>query len=315
MITTTEPIIGTLERGDINGHIERLLNDLGDPEPPLKLESVRELLQLDLTYYSKENLNILDEMVHRAKMAGKRITSTAKNMQDLINQHGLKGILMLKEGDKKIFIDSDVAELKRRFIIAHEILHDLLPWHRSLLIGDNEMTLNPTFYNTMEAEANYGGRKLMFLGDQFQSEALDCEFNWDTIDELKKRYGNTFTTTLWHIVCERDPNQPAFGLISKHPYYPNTCIKAGTENVAYFPRSKKLIEQFPNLTHDEAFAAVKKHATRSKKGPVGEGESLFYDVNGQPHVFEMFSFCNTYDLLSYGVYKMPHNKLIGMGGL
>ena len=146
-----EPIIDDYERADINEHISRLLRDLGNPEPPLRLEVVRELQKLDLTYYSKSDLNLLDEMAHRAKMAGHKISSTAQSMRDVVNEFGLKGLLMLKEGDKRIFIDDDVVPLKRRFVIAHEILHDLLPWHRSLLIGDNETTLNPTFHQAMEA--------------------------------------------------------------------------------------------------------------------------------------------------------------------
>ncbi|XHC09215.1 hypothetical protein ABWH98_16925 [Labrenzia sp. ac12] len=303
-----EPIIDDYERSDINEHIARLLRDLGNPEPPLRLEVVRELQQLDLTYYSKSNLNLLDEMAHRAKMAGHSISSTAKSMRDVVNKFGLKGLLMLKEGDKRIFIDDEVVPLKRRFIIAHEILHDLLPWHRSLLIGDNELTLNPTFHQAMEAEANYGGRRLIFMGDQFQREALDCCFDWQTIAKFKDRYGNTLTTTLWQMVCERDPEHPAFGLISRHPYHPDICSKAGNDNVAYFPRSRGLIERFPSLTHDIAFAAVVEHATTKKRGPVGEGESVFYDVNGEAHVFEIYSFSNTYDLLTFGIYKAPYSR-------
>ena len=304
-----EPLIGNYERGDINEHIARLLRDLGNPEPPLRLEQVRALQQLDLTYYSKSDLNLLDEMAHRAKMAGHQISSTAKNMRDVVNEYGLKGLLMLKEGDKRIYIDDDVVELKRRFVIAHEILHDLLPWHRSLLIGDNESTLNPTFHHAMEAEANYGGRRLIFMGEQFQREALDCPFEWKTINNFRNRYGNTLTTTLWHMVCERDPVQPAFGLISRHPYHSDICAKAGNENVAYFPRSQGLIERFPALTHDIAFAAVTTHASTRKKGPVGEGESVFYDANGEAHVFSIYSFSNTYDLLTYGIYKKPYTAL------
>lgn len=301
-----EPIIDEYERADINEHISRLLRDLGNPEPPLRLEVVRELQKLDLTYYSKSDLNLLDEMAHRAKMAGHQISSTAQSMRDVVNEFGLKGLLMLKEGDKRIFIDDDVVPLKRRFVIAHEILHDLLPWHRSLLIGDNETTLNPTFHQAMEAEANYGGRRLIFMGDQFRREALDCSFNWKTIASFKDRYGNTLTTTLWQMVCERDPKQPAFGLISRHPYHADICSKVGNENVAYFPRSRGLIERFPSLTHDMAFAAVAQHATTKKRGPVGEGESIFYDANGEAHVFEIYSFSNTYDLLTFGVYKSPY---------
>lgn len=301
-----EPIIDPFERNDINEHIARLLRDLEDPEPPLKLEEVRAQQKLDLTYYSKSNLDLLDEMAHRAKMAGQQISSSAKNMRDIVSEYGLKGLLMLKEGEKKIYIDDDVVPLKRRFVIAHEILHDLLPWHRSLLIGDNESTLNPTFHQAMEAEANYGGRRLIFLGDQFQREALDCAFEWKTITQFKDRYKNTLTTTLWHMVCERDPSHPAFGLISRHPYHGGICPKAGNDNVAYFPRSQGLIERFPGLNHDIAYSAVVQHAGTRKSGPVGHGESIFYDANGEAHIFEIYSFCNTYDLLTYGIYRKPY---------
>nr|WP_319473804.1 ImmA/IrrE family metallo-endopeptidase [uncultured Cohaesibacter sp.] len=306
-MTVIEPIIDELERNDINEHISRLLRDLGNPEPPLRLDTVRELQKLDLAYYSKSNLDLLDEMAHKARLAGNQISSTAKGMRDVVTEYGIKGLLMLKEGDKKIFIDDDVVPLKRRFVIAHEIIHDLLPWHRALLIGDNETTLNPTFHQAMESEANYGGRRLIFMGGQFQKEARDGDFDWKTIQQLKKRYNNTLTTTLWHMVCERDPNQPAFGLISKHPYHGSICPKAGKGNVAYFPRSNGLIKHFPELTHDMAYAAVVKHASTKKSGPVGEGESVFHDANGDPHIFEIFSFSNTYDLLSYGIYNRPYN--------
>lgn len=304
-----EPDIGEIERREIHDHIARLLRDLGNPEPPLRLEKVRELQKLDLSYYSKSDLNLLDEMAHKARLAGHQISSSAKSMRDVVTQFGIKGLLMLKEGDKKIFIDDEVVPLKRRFVISHEIIHDLLPWHRSLLIGDNEETLNPTFHQEMEAEANYGGRRLIFMGDQFPSEARDCAFDWRSIQQFHKRYGNTLTTTLWHMVCERDPDHPAFGLISKHPYHSDICVRAGNDNVAYFPRSRGLIERFPKLTHDLAYAAVVDHASRSKRGPVGQGESVFYDANGDPHVFEIYSFSNTHDLLTYGLWKRPHRKL------
>ncbi|MET1416829.1 ImmA/IrrE family metallo-endopeptidase [Roseibium sp. HPY-6] len=305
-----EPMIGDYERRDIHDHVARLLRDLGNPEPPLRLEQVRELQKLDLTYYSKADLNLLDEIAHKARMAGHVISSSAKRMVDVVSEHGLRGMLMLQEGDKRIFIDDDaVPPLKRRFIIAHEITHDLLPWHRSLLLGDNESTLNPTFHQTMEAEANYGGRHLIFMGERFQPEALDHTFAWKTIDQLRKRYGNTLTTTLWQMVCERDPLCPAFGLVSRHPYHAEICAKAGDEKVAYFPRSKALIERFPGVTTESAYAAVCEHATTRKRGPVGEGESVFLDANHDPHLFEISCFSNTYDLLTYGIYKGPSKRI------
>jgi hypothetical protein len=37
---------------DIDGRIERVLGGLGNPEPPLRLEEVRELLKLDRVFYT-----------------------------------------------------------------------------------------------------------------------------------------------------------------------------------------------------------------------------------------------------------------------
>ncbi|TIT84278.1 MAG: hypothetical protein E5W41_10430, partial [Mesorhizobium sp.] len=59
IMSAIEPIIGDFERRDIHEHISRLLRDLGNPEPPLRLEQVRALQKLDLTYYSKANLSLL----------------------------------------------------------------------------------------------------------------------------------------------------------------------------------------------------------------------------------------------------------------
>lgn len=313
-MSAIEPIIGEFERQDIHEHIARLLRDLGNPEPPLRLEQVRALQKLDLTYYSKANLNLLDEIAHRARMAGNDITTTTKRMVDVVKKYGLRGMLMSKEGDKRIFIDDDVAELKRRFLIAHEITHDLLPWHRSLLLGDNESTLNPTFHQAMEAEANYGGRHLLFLGGKFQREARDCSLEWKSIEGLRKRYGNTITTTLWQMVCERDPDSAAFGVVSRHPFHRDICEKAGNDNVAYFPRSRAFVQHFPGVTTDIAYSAICNHATPRKRGPVGEGESIFYDANGEAHLFWLYSFSNTYDLLTYGIHRRKHAKVYA-GGL
>lgn len=309
-MATEEPPIGQYEAADINDHVDRLLRDLGWPEPPLRLEQVRELQKLDLTYYSKSDLDLLDEMAHRARMAGSTILSTAKRMVDVVEQFGLRGLLMLKENEKKIFIDNEVVELKRRFIIAHEVTHDLLPWHRSLLLGDNEATLSPSCHQIMEAEANYGGRRLIFMGKQFHKEARACEFSWQSIQEFKKRYGNTLTTTLWHMVCERDPAQPVFGMISRHPLHMSIGGRGDGKDVAYFIRSDGFRTQFSNIVESDAFTALRTYASGKKRGPIGEAVRVFPNANGDPCEFEMFTFSNSYDLLTYGIYKGPHRRIV-----
>lgn len=306
-----DPKIGQYERGDINDLVDRLLRDLGMPEPPLNLDQVRQLQKLDLSYYSKTDLNLLDEMAHRARMAGSTILSSAKRMADVVSQYGLRGLLMLKENDKKIFIDDSVPALKHRFIISHEITHDLLPWHRALLLGDNEATLSPSCHQVMEAEANYGGRRLIFMGKRFHAEARDISVSWTSIEMMKKRYGNTLTTTLWQFVCERDPGHPVFGLISRHPLHPEIGRDHGGD-VAYFIRSDGFRQYFSNVSEQDAFNALRSYVSGKKRGPMGEDIQVFFNANGEACDFEMFSFSNGYELLTYGVYKGLHRQVVGL---
>ncbi|UTW59040.1 ImmA/IrrE family metallo-endopeptidase [Kordiimonas sp. SCSIO 12603] len=313
-MTMLEPEIGEFESKDIREHVNRLLRDLGWPEPPIKLEEARAIQKLDLTYYSKTDLNLLDEIAHKTKLAGATILGTARKMTEVVEKAGLRGLLLLKENDKKIFIDDEVVQLKRRFLIAHEISHDLLPWHRSLLMGDNEHTLNPGCHQMMEAEANYTARKLIFHGDLFQREALDCKFSWNSIKALKHRYGNTYTTTLWHMVCERDPDHPAFGLIGKHPYHSDIGSRKSNSNVAYFPRSKAFRERFSHVSSEDLFNVISTYASRNKKGPIGETELILTDLNGESCVFYMYSFSNGYDLLTFGYFLELHKSLVGFEG-
>lgn len=55
----------------IDLRVEKLLKDLGNPEPPLSLTDVRKLLKLDLGYYSTDDDSWLREKIHQMKVAGK----------------------------------------------------------------------------------------------------------------------------------------------------------------------------------------------------------------------------------------------------
>jgi Zn-dependent peptidase ImmA (M78 family) len=295
---------------DIEEHIDRVLKDMGHPEPPLKLEDVRDLLRLNLTYYTKEDLNLLDEIAHQTVMAGNLVMTKAKQMRDVIAKVGLKGLLLSE--DRQIFIDDEVKDLKKRFVIAHEIAHDVIPWHQSLLLGDNEETLSPRCYQKMEVEANYGARRLMFLGGRYKEETLSQAFDWKVVQKLSKRFGNTLSTSLWEQVNCQDEHGPAFGMISKHPYHAGIGMRAGGENVAYFITSGKFDLQFSNLGPEDGFDALQSYVTRGKRGPIGEGICILHDISGIAHEFHMTSFCNTYDVLTMGTYVGPRKLVIGL---
>lgn len=293
-----EPEIDHFSVGDIRAQISRVLRDLDNPEPPLNLDHVRSLLKLDLNYYSSTDLNLLDEIAHKLKVAGKSLVERPTRFTDVVKKAKLNALWI--PDDRCILIDDEVPELKHRHIQAHEITHSITPWHRDFLLGDNDITLNPQCHATIEAEANYGAGQLLFLLDQFKNESRDLGFSWKSIQILKNRYKNTLTTTLWHWVEERDPTLPVVGLISRHPKSPKIGGGADGADCTHFIRSNGFIRQFPNIDEQAIYAIISRYVTFRTRGPVGNSTEQLTDVNGDTHEFYFDSFSNGYSLLTFG---------------
>lgn len=69
---------------EIDAITDKILRELGYPEPPLKLEDVRELLKLDLAYFSTEQDGLFRSTVSRLKRAGKQLMSRPGLLGDAI---------------------------------------------------------------------------------------------------------------------------------------------------------------------------------------------------------------------------------------
>lgn len=294
-----EPEVDDYSAEDIRKQVARVLRDLGNPDPPVKLDEVRDLLKLDLDYYSKTDLGLFDEVSHRVKVGGKLLLRKPGRMIDAVQKAGLRALLF--QDDRRILIDDAVPVPKHRHIEAHEIIHDITPWHRDFLLGDNELTLNPECHDIIEAEANYGASQLLFLMERFAQEARDMELCWDSIQALKKRYGNTVTTTLWHVVKERNPSHPVVGLISRHPRRPKIGGGPNGESCRHFIPSHGFRNFFPHVVATDIYRIVKSYVDFRSRGPTGETSVAMKDANGEMWEFRFESFCNGYDLLTFGV--------------
>lgn len=82
----------------IDQYIQKVLHDLDNPEPPLELSDVRELLRLDRAYYSSTDHGVLDEVIHRLKVAGKQIIRRPTILMDVIKFQILSGFCFRKGG-------------------------------------------------------------------------------------------------------------------------------------------------------------------------------------------------------------------------
>lgn len=290
---------GEDEKRDIREQVSRILRDLGNPEPPLKLAEVRSLLSLDLQYYRSSDPGLVTEITHRFKLfARKSIPDIGRHLLSALSKSKLCAFWVPESS--RILVDEDIPKPKHRWVEAHEIVHSVTPWHKAFLLGDNLETLDPACHANLEAEANYGAGRLLFLQDRLSSEARDLTLSFSSIRQLAKRYGNSIVSTFWRAVEERDPTQPVFGVISVHPVHLQIGSHDGPHPWRYFIRSSAFRAQFSTIEPEQIFELIRQHATGKKTGPVFTVTDCISDANGDNWDFQIESFSTGHALLTLG---------------
>jgi hypothetical protein len=129
----------------------------------------------------------------------------------------LRGIADLRE--KTVYIPPDSRPGRELFVKAHELGHQVLPWHSvdSAYMDDNE-TLSPAAKAIFEQEANFFGSETIFQGPRFRTLARDFQPDFAAIFHLADRHGASRQATAWRFVEEQDE---ALALLQ---YYPTSAI-------------------------------------------------------------------------------------------
>ena len=289
--------VGDYEAEDIRKQVQRLLRDLGNPEPPIVLSQVREQLLLDRRYYSSADPGTFDEVAHRVKVDGKQLVATLMSLV-----HKAKLCAFWLPNNRRILIDQAVPEKKHRWIEAHEIGHSITPWHKEYLFGDDQYTLDPVCHAMVEAEANYAASQLLFLQERFVGEARDVEITFKAMQGLAKRYGNSLTSTLWRVIKDREPDRPVFGMVSTHPHHPTIGAQEVGWPVRHFVRSRAFRERFPNVTAEDGFAILQVHAGWTKRGSIVSTDHPVIDINGELCEFHIEALSTPYYVLTYAAF-------------
>ncbi len=285
---------------DIDKRITKILNDLDNPEPPLRLEHVRELLKLDFGYYSSSDTGAIAETIHRLKVAGKQVISRPSLLVDAIKKWDLKALWVPDR--KRILLDSELPSAKQRWGEAHEIGHSLLPWHDAVMHGDMKRTLSLACEEQVESEANFAAGRLLFLQDTFVDHVRSSPLTFESVKSLSKVFGNTITSTLWRAIESSD--RSAFGMVCQHPKH-----EISAEPLRYFVRSKKFCELFPGVSAMQVFKKLQSFCFGSR-GPIGKSEVHFLDLSGGEHIFIVEAFFNGYEALVLGAYKKRKSQVI-----
>jgi len=292
---------------EIDGQVRKVLRGLDNPSPPLRLDDVRELLKLDRQYYSKSAHGVLAETVSRLKIAGKQVLRRPSLLLDAIVRAELKALYVPDR--KLILLDDTVPEIKQRWSESHEIAHSLLGWHGSILLGDDRVTLNLACHQQIEAEANFGASRLLFLQDQFGMVARDTQCSMEAIRFLGRQFGNSITSTLWRYVELMDT--PVLGVVSQHPHYTDDTFDP-QEPCRYFVRSSSFAEKFSGVDELLIFPLMRSKCSWKKAGPVASDEVVLGDNDGVNHIFDFEAFYNRYEMLSLFVHRHAIGKRIAI---
>ena len=90
-------------RQDIQTRTDKILCELGNPEPPLKLDDVRELLRLDRGYFTGDTDGLLQAVVSKLRRGGKQIIQRPMLLLDAIRKFDLRALYLPDR--KHILID------------------------------------------------------------------------------------------------------------------------------------------------------------------------------------------------------------------
>lgn len=283
---------------EIDAITEKILKELGHPEPPLDLATVRALVKLDLSYFSTEEDGLFRSTVSKLKRAGKQLLQRPGLLGDAIRKFDLKALYL--PDHRRVLIDDGTPLPKHRWLEAHEIGHELLPWHREMMLGDDESTVSTSAHAKIEAEANYAAGSLLFLGRRFREECRSIEHpTIAEIQKLKKSYGNTLTTTMWRVVEYAGEDRPILGFIGQHPGRGPT--PGGM--FRHLILSPEFVRRFADPAVIEIESEIRAYCGFRQKGPLGNGTVMLRDLEGNRHEFLFETFFNGYDALTLGVWK------------
>lgn len=289
---------------DIDAQVTKVLRGAGIVEPPVDLRIVRDLLKLDRGYYSTTDNGLLRDVFSKLKVAGVQVLKRPTLLADAVKAMSLKALYLPDQ--KRILLDADLPPLKHRWNEAHEIGHDIIPWHAGMMLGDTVATLTPACNEAMEAEANYAAAQILFLGASFAECARAEEPSMDAVKRLSKAFGNTMTSTLWRFVEAVGTTRPMAGLVSGHPHIAKRNPDFNpTAPCRYFIRSRPFAERFAGVDEIALFAAVETYCGPQRGGMLGSGEAILRDGNSERHVFRFETFFNGHEALTLAWWLQP----------
>jgi transcriptional regulator with XRE-family HTH domain len=112
----------------------------------------------------------------------------------------LQGVIHRKA--REVWVHPDLPTFRRRFVTAHEIGHDILPWQQELAYLDDDKRLREDVRFRFEREANQAAIELLAQGDALRREADDSPITWSVLSLLSDKYQISLQATARRVTEE-----------------------------------------------------------------------------------------------------------------
>lgn len=104
---------------------------------------------------------------------------------------------------REVYLQPGLYHLKRRFVHAHEIGHEILPWHRELYASlDDKTRIRADVSDHYERQANQAAIEILSQGDRLRREADDSALSFDLVGQLGNRFEISVQATSRYLVEE-----------------------------------------------------------------------------------------------------------------
>lgn len=114
------------------------------------------------------------------------------------------------------FVDLSQPVGRRRFILAHEAGHKIIPWHSDSFHLDDDARIFQETEEELEEEANLAGTLLIFQGGRFVTRALDYQTGLQVPVALAATYGASLTATIRYY-AEHHPDAVGLVVAGRYP--------------------------------------------------------------------------------------------------
>lgn len=287
-------------KDDIDKRVANVLRDAGFREPPVDIQRVLQTLKLDREFYDLEDPGLLRQLRHRMLIG-------TKLLADYIEKIRLQALLLFD--DKRVLLDRDLPELKHDWATAHEVGHELIPWHRHYCRGDTLQTLDPLWHEKLEAEANYAASALLFCGEVFATEAKNRPPSWETIRSLSTRYRKNLLPTARRYV-EHGAAIPMILLVTTAPWDTTPVDQDG--RIRHFIASPAFKARFPCPKLEKLRKLVDENAQQRRGGPVAGFLGRLVDHHGEHHDFHAEGFYNSYYIMTLFAHRHGTRPVVAM---